>query len=313
MFDGDSLRFVGGGSAMSNRKDVLIEVEEQFEQRLDYHSSYFTTYMYAYVDMPKRVTWTLGGAVVSYDDDFSGGIDIFKLLPKLGVRAEITDYLTVRAAYLKNLKPDLVSEQVLEPTSVAGFNQFYDTYNGSTLDQFGGAVDLKLGKNLRIGGEVINREFSIPRLGDTDGELEERSYGGYIYATFLEDFAFSAEIVHEHAESKNAVRDFADWRVTSVPLTLSYFSESGWFGSAGVEFVDHSFDDPGSGGEDTFNIVSATIGYRLPDNRGVISLEGQNLLDTDFSFQNRSIRYQLTLPPRYAPDLTIALRGTFSF
>jgi hypothetical protein len=87
----------------------------------------------------------------------------------------------------------------------------------------------------------------------------------------------------------------------------------GWFGSAGVEFVDHGFADAGEEGSDKFNLVNATVGYRFPNNVGVISIEAQNLLDNQFHYQNRTIRPDLTAAPRYAPDLTVFARATISF
>ena len=84
-------------------------------------------------------------------------------------------------------------------------------------------------------------------------------------------------------------------------------------GSFGGNFVDHRYSDPNNRGEDKFAIANATIGYRLPANAGILSLEVQNLFDEHFHFQNRSIRPDLTAAPRYAPERTIMLRGTIRF
>jgi hypothetical protein len=94
---------------------------------------------------------------------------------------------------------------------------------------------------------------------------------------------------------------------------LSYFSESGLFASAGVEFVDHSFSQGLSGGSDKFAPVNVSVGYRMWDNRGIISVEVQNLLGENFNFQNRSTRLDLTAAPRYAPEMTVLAHATLNF
>jgi hypothetical protein len=47
--------------------------------------------------------------------------------------------------------------------------------------------------------------------------------------------------------------------------------------------------------------------------RGILSIEAQNLFDERFSFQNRSLRPDLNVAPRYAPELTVIGRATLSF
>jgi hypothetical protein len=51
----------------------------------------------------------------------------------------------------------------------------------------------------------------------------------------------------------------------------------------------------------------------MPNNRGVFSIEIQNLLDEEFNFQNRSILQDLTAAPRYAPEMTVLARATLNF
>ena len=69
---------------------------------------------------------------------------------------------TIRGAYLKNLKPEAVSEQVLEPTSVAGFNQYYDAFNTSILEMAGVGIDVKLHDRLFIGAEAVHQWWKVP-------------------------------------------------------------------------------------------------------------------------------------------------------
>jgi outer membrane receptor protein involved in Fe transport len=76
--------------------------------------------------------------------------------------------------------------------------------------------------------------------------------------------------------------------------------------------VDQS--DPGlPDGEDDFMLFDAAIGYRLPDRRGIISLEGRNLLDEDFSYQDDNFRTSDIRRSEYVPARVIFGRLTLNF
>lgn len=310
--DGD-LRSVVGGAYFKN--DILLTTEVlglpflSSEEAFD--SEFFNGYAYFDLDLLEQLTLTAGGSVVSYRLS-GGGSDVSQLDPKIGLVAQLNEYATLRAAYFRNIKPDLVSDQLIEPTTIAGFNQYFDASNGAALEQAGAGLDIILGDRIWMGAEAIGRWWDVPIVGALDAETIEEVYRGYLYMTLSEHFALSAEIVHEQSSSDD-LPDFEQWQTTSAPITLSYFSDSGVFGSVGVELVDHRFSNPGDGGSDRFALVNAGLGYRLPDNRGVFSIEVQNLLDTQFNFQNRTVRPDLTAAPRYAPERTVIGRGTIRF
>jgi len=64
-------------------------------------------------------------------------------------------------------------------------------------------------------------------------------------------------------------------------------------------------------------VVDAIAGYRLPGRRGLISIEGRNLLDTNYNYQDTSFGsdrpLNVELNPRFAPSRTIIARLTLSF
>ena len=127
-------------------------------------------YLYAYLNnLVKNVTLTLG---VSYDNfksedpttttltDQTAPLNLFGgdsvsstpasltknlLNPKIGVTWNPLPGTTVRAASFRVLKRPLISNQTLEPTQVAGFNQFYDDIEATESRQrFGIAVDQEI-------------------------------------------------------------------------------------------------------------------------------------------------------------------------
>jgi len=59
--------------------------------------------------------------------------------PKLGIVWEAFEGTTLRGAWFRVLKRTLVTDQTVEPTQVAGFNQFFDELNATDYWVLGGA------------------------------------------------------------------------------------------------------------------------------------------------------------------------------
>ena len=60
------------------------------------------------------------------------------------------------------LKRKLITDQTLEPTQVAGFNQFFDDINGTEAWRYGVAIDQKFTKEIFGGIEYSGRNLKIP-------------------------------------------------------------------------------------------------------------------------------------------------------
>ena len=98
-----------------------------------------------------------------------------------------------------------------------------------------------------------------------------------------------------------------------MPLSLRWFSASGLFTSVDAAYVRQSITEfPGAPERSSDGILlGGSIGYRLPNGRGVITLEGGNLLDQDLGFRDQifnTARLQDTLYPR---ERSLFLTGTF--
>lgn len=314
IWQGEHWRGLVGGSYIENDVTSSLAFGDFPTTFESFHVNYWNGYSYLYLDWPQQITWTLGGAFASYkEEDVDFGADIDKFMPKLGVRARLADRLTFRASYLENLKPDLVTEQVIEPTAVAGFNQFYDSFNGAFLEQKGVGLDLALTDDITVGGEGIWRSWDVPVGGGVpDAKTDETVYRVYAYVVLTDELALAAELSHELSHS-DVVFDFEKWEAVSIPVTLSYFSDGGFFAAGQVVFVDGDFRNPGVEDGDEFAVVNASAGYRFPGNHGIASIEAQNLFDERFNYQNRTIRPDISAAPRYAPELTVLGRLTLSF
>lgn len=280
----------------------------------------YTGYVYGDVNLPAEVTWTLG---LSYDTYEEGDTDVDLIAPKFGVQWDVTEDLRLRAVAARTLKPALLANQTIQPTQVAGFNQFFDDLNGTKAWLYGLGMDVRLGKRLYGGVEAIHRDLDEHFLDEgisRSRTAEETGGRAYLYWAPALNWAFSAELVydlyqidHDSLDVPNEVRTYA------APLGVRYFSPSGIFAGAGVSFVHQNVkrsSDAGlPAGDDTFYVLDAGIGYRFPHRRGLISVGIQNILDQDFNYQDDSYRKTGNDPALspYIPDRTIIGRLTFNF
>ncbi|MCP3877696.1 MAG: TonB-dependent receptor [Sulfitobacter sp.] len=289
-------------------------------------------YVYGNIQLSDAVLATLGVSYLNYNEDLvSDGItnDFEKWNPKLGIRWGITDTLTARAAYFKTVKPVLVSNRTLEPTQVAGFNQFFDDPNATRSTRYGAGLDWRPLSNLHIGGELTKRELESPAIDFSAGKAvyedrDEWLHRLYLFWTPADRWSISGEVVFDKFTNvdNSLVADIVPDRVTTwtIPLKATYFHPSGWFAGAGVTYVDQEVrrDDSRSvlaQGDSSFTLVDAAIGYRLPRRRGLFSLSVQNLFDEEFDYQDNSYRTFSDQPyvSPYVPERTLLARFLLSF
>ena len=125
--------------------------------------------------------------------------------PKFGIIWNPVPDTTLRGAVFRALKRTLITDQTLEPTQVAGFNQFFDDANAT------GLVELRWRCRSEIHRRVYMEEQSLHigiwmvpflRLGSTPGELDwnEKLFRAYLFWTPHKWLAFSAEYLYEKFE-----------------------------------------------------------------------------------------------------------------
>ena len=291
-------------------------------------------YTYANLQLHDRVVATIGASYQSYDEELIGdGItnDFNEWNPKLGIRWDITDSLTARAAYFETVKPVLVSNRTLEPTQVAGFNQFFDDPDATRSTRYGVGLDWRPLSSLRVGAELTRRDLQSPvidfnALEATYEDREERLDRLYLYWTPPGDrVAVSAEAIYDrftNQEDLSLVSDVVpdSARTWTLPISAAYFHSSGWFFGAGFTYVDQEISrDPAQSdlpqGESQFTLVDASIGFRMPRRLGLISLGVLNVFDQQFDYLDDSYRTFSNEPyvSPYLPERTIMGRLTLSF
>jgi outer membrane receptor protein involved in Fe transport len=205
---------------------------------------------------------------------------------------------TVRGAVFRTLKRTLITDQTLEPTQVAGFNQFFDDFNATQTWRYGVAVDQKLYKNLFGGVEYTTRSLKVPFETTTAGGFEEtiadwkeKLLRVYLLATPHEWFALSAGYEWERLKRDELLANGVTQVETHrLPLAINFFHPSGMSASLKATFINQHgmFQRIDTGnfepGKDSFWSIDAGINYRLPKRYGILTLGVTNLTDRKFKY-----------------------------
>lgn len=238
--------------------------------------------------------------------------ELVRLNPKLGVSWRPTDRTTVRAAAFRTLRRSRLLKRTIEPTQVAGFNQFFDGPDGETAWRYGFGVDHRLSPGLFVGGEVSRRDVDPPAVvlddGGTAFSARERFGRAYLYWTPSDRLALAGEYFYERQVIGD---DGLDDRTHRVPLTLSWFHPSGVFANLRGSYLQQSAYWDGRElprYTDVFWNWDLGVGYRLPQRSGVISVFVGNLFDVDLDYEPTDFNQ-----PLFVSERTFALRASLRF
>ena len=242
--------------------------------------------------------------------------------PKLGVEYRATDRLTLRAAAFRTVKSNIIAQQTIEPTTVAGFNQVFDDFNGTKADQAGIGADYRLTQDVTVGAQSVYRDLSLPRLDDNSfitRDADEATAHGYLYWTATDRVAFTMELrgsrFRQHRSDSAGQPSAID--AVLAPVSVRYFDPSGFFAVGGVQYVGQSVTAvSGSTEDESWGdswLLDAAIGYRLPTRRGIVSLELNNILDQNVHWQDDSFRSSEQQNRRFIPERSAMVRLNLNF
>jgi outer membrane receptor protein involved in Fe transport len=300
-------------------------------------------YLYTYLNVLRNVTLTLGASGDFFESDgntvstlSSAGIPLGttastasrskdQFNPKLGVTWHPLPDTTIRAAVFRVLKRALIANQTLEPTQVAGFNQFYDDIEATDAWHYGVAADQKFSRMLSGGVTFSKRELEVPIpfldpfAGTTQivsKDWREYLVRPYLFWTPHRRLALSAEYQYERFERSADSLNFGVQEATTqkVPLGLRFFHPSGLTLGMQATYVDQDGEFQPKGGaccqpgSSNFWLVDAGLSYRLPKRYGFITVGARNLFDREFQYQETDFNNPTILPSR-----TVFARLTLAF
>ena len=279
-------------------------------------------YFYAQFFNEKRERLTFG---FNYDAvDEKNGVSRNQFSPKLGLQLMPNENTTLRMALFKTLARKLVSNQTIEPTQVAGFNQFFEENLGTEVTRYGVAVDHQISSRLFVGTELTGRSLTtlIDKSGTlTEEEQSERSHQLYLnfmpQPTLAMGASYRFEGFSRQSIAGEANADIPALLISqSLPFELNYFYPSGFSSNITMTYVNQEIQYATETGfdkdKDYFWVVDASFAYLLPKRQGKITLVLKNMFDKTFQFQSTNFisneKRQSPFSPERAYYLTIDLQ-----
>lgn len=285
----------------------------------DLRTDYDTVYTYATVALSPTLSTVVGASAYDYEE--AGGLVRDDIDPKLGLIWSPFNGTTVRAAAFRAFKRPLLSNQTLEPTSVAGFNQFFEDANGSRSKRFGLGLDQKFSTSVFSGIELTRRDIERPVTGLPDQAQDEKLHRLYVYWAPADDWSLALEYEYDRFEAAGT-ETVTDLRTQRLPIRLGYFPHERWrlgLTATAIHQQVAGFVEPATDvfvpyeNADRFWLIDAAISYRLPRRYGMLSLVGKNLLDQEFHYRDRGFQTEEILTPEFVPQRTLQLQLELAF
>ena len=265
------------------------------------------SYFYSNIAAMPGLLIEIGASYDTYEDISS---DRSNANYKLGTSLEVSENVTFRGAAFSTTKRALVADQTLEPTQLAGFNQYFDDDNGTQSDVLGVGFDIKILNNIFLGAEVFQRHLNVPLRDNDSLDQDELTATAYFYQALHPAWFLVLEPRYEDIDSNRLPVSQVD--TFSVPVSFRYYSKSGFYGVFETDFVRHrnQIEENDDNDEhflvsrkDNFVIANAEFGYRLSNGLGEFRLEVRNLLDESFNYQDLNpFRPEPRLDDRYPPE-----------
>lgn len=328
LFRSEYLNMIGGAGyfRMSTRDKRFLQFFFPFNLFLPNtveitksHPELTNLYVYSQINYLKNFTFTVGGS----GDFFRNAIkDREQFNPKLGLTWNPFPSTTLRAAVFRVLTKTMATfqtiDQTIEPTQVAGFNQFFDDNPGTDSWRYGVALDQKFLKNLYGGLEYSQRDLNSPYFFSNPpaptvvrtADWEERLVRAYLYWSPHPWFGLSGEYQYEGLDREKADQSdplgIKHVKTHRVPLGINFYHPSGFNAGLKATYINQEGKfhlqntplDTFVPGEDQFWVFDASISYRLPNGLGLITVGAKNLFDKSFRYQDSDPLNPMIQPSR---------------
>jgi hypothetical protein len=245
-----------------------------------------------------------------------------RVSPKLGLTFSPFDGNTIRVAAFSSVKRPFPESQTIEPTQVAGFNQFF-----SGFDQFYGdldgtasqracfAIDQKLTSTAYVGAELTARKLRVP-FQDTDYDWREKTarlYAYKAYGPFSRSSALSkwqlATTIEYRMERLDRPQEFdgqegiINLKTDQIPVSFRAFDDRGLTIGTQISYVRQSGLFSIGDGYDVFPkreravVTDVFVDFRIPRRQGTIGIGAKNLFDRSIGLYETDPAFP-TIPAR---------------
>lgn len=321
LFHNQHLNIITGGGFYLDKVNLIntaLSGNRVLRRRVfDYNINQYFGYIYSNFDIFEKIS-IISGVSLDFYNDTLRNIEFTNINPKFGLIWQINNHLVFRAARFKAIKSSIISDQLLQPTQVAGFDQFFDDFNGTKASQYAVGVDANWHNTIFSGVESYVRYLSFP-IGPSpqDERYSEELYRFYFNWNLNSNLVVNTEFKFENFRFDKANSTFPRFVETaSLPLEIRFFSANGIFTSVKGTYIDQNVNALNFDGENfssSFYLVDAAIGYRFPKSYGLISFEAKNLFDTRFTYRDRQFQLNEQRLPDLIPERLLFARLTINF
>lgn len=300
---------------INQKSGVGVFVPFNFEFDLSNDLEHKGFYLYSNIKLFPELLMTLGLSQDFYHESNPTLADLNRnpINPKFGLTWQPSKATTLRFAAFQSLKRGIIQKQTLEPTQVAGFNQFFDDLDGAIGRRIGLGLDHKLTANVFTGAEISRRDINTLLAGiDENGtpntkkiKWHENNARAYVNWTPDEWFALGLNYNYEEldrnsefydlSEDNKAVNFFTRLATHRTQLFGSFFHPSGYIAKLSVSYVDQSgnfvdiYGDEPSPKTSRFWMLDTELAYRLPRRHGLVTVGVKNLLDQKVNYQGSDV------------------------
>jgi tetratricopeptide (TPR) repeat protein len=302
----------------NNTEGEITQPDIDFETRSSFNNVYLYSFLHSSL-IPAKVE-------VGFSHDRYKRGDLVRDLdcPKVGLILNPTPTTTIRAAAAKSVKRPFLGERTVEPTHVAGFNQFFDDPDGAVAWQFGLAIDQELQTSTHIGFDSTRRNIEIPVGIDvaTWSEQRERAYLYIPISMSNSDqvrwsLAFTAGLEHEEIRRPELLTGTEGIRFLNtdyLPLGVTIFPGLSTALQVKTTYVKQHGELQAFSGADLieassrFWISDISATHRLAGRRGKASIGVSNIENKHFAYVDSD-----PAMARYAPGRIAYGRITVQF
>ena len=316
---GQKFNVIAGGGYFDSHEKISVTFAGFSFPAADTEITHGNAWVYANSSPLESLHLTIGA---SLDRLRSSIINRDQINPKFGLSWDIAPGSVFRAAYFETLKRTTVGGQTIEPTQIAGFNQFFDDDDSTRAKRWGVGFDQKIATGLFAGIEWSQRQLNVPIIfvGLPSVTVQQnwkedfgRPYLDWIVTDRLSvNFGLQWERFVRNPAATD-VEHFADLSLARLPVEFRYSDTSGMFALLRMSFVQetgHFLDSMGTifGGRESFAVMDAGVGWRIPGRAIVGTLQVKNLFNSGFRFQDSD-----PTNPAIVPHRLVLGRVTFSF
>ena len=292
-----------------------------FNQPLPLLYQHYNAYAYGYFKPIQNLTLIAGGSqdyvvgspALVPGSDSSNSKSRFN--PKFGILYQPHPNTTIRLAAFRTLKRTTLNEQTVEPTQVAGFNQFYDDLPTTDGWRYGAAINQKFSKIFFGGIEGSYRKVDIPVLNVLDPTIQDANINEWYQVIGYLNFAPHPWVAlrasyqyDQYANSLPSAGQYSDSKLytSRVPLSVGFFHPTGFIANVTLTYWNQTgtfepLNQPAGtrvNGHDTFWLTDLMVGYRMSKRYGLIAVGVKNVFDQKFQYFNTDWRNPIIFPDR---------------